>query len=114
MKEVKKKWGRELWIVNEPEYCGKLLTVQPGHSCSLHFHKNKKETFYVLYGQLKLNILDLKTATGKTTVLKQGEAFTLLPLTPHTFSTADKRPCQFLEVSTHHEDSDSYRITRSE
>lgn len=111
MKTVKKAWGEEWWIVNT-DYCGKILTVLPGHKCSLHFHKDKKETFYVLEGELELELLDLKTASISYRKLKTGESLTLEPLTPHSFKTS-KMSCKFIEFSTHHDDSDSYRITRS-
>lgn len=114
MKKVKKQWGSELWVVNEPEYCGKILTVKPGHRCSMHFHKNKKETFYILEGTLSLKLIDLSDASVTYKRLYPGEALTLDPLTPHSFSTFGNSPCKFIEFSTHHEDSDSYRITRSE
>jgi mannose-6-phosphate isomerase-like protein (cupin superfamily) len=114
MKKVKKKWGSELWIVNEPEYCGKLLTVKPGHRCSMHFHKNKKETFFILNGTLALTVIDLSDASSKDLMLHAGESITLNPLTPHSFTAFGDTDCQVIEFSTHHEDSDSYRITRSE
>ena len=50
-KEVKKKWGKEIWIVNR-EYCGKKLVLNKGFRCSMHFHKNKDETFYILTGKV--------------------------------------------------------------
>jgi len=36
--------------VNEPEYCSKWLTLMPGQECPTHYHKLKKETFFVLRG----------------------------------------------------------------
>ena len=42
---VKKVWGREIWLVNEVEYCCKMLEVKKGASGSLHYHVVKKETF---------------------------------------------------------------------
>jgi len=113
MKRIKKKWGNETWIVNGLEYCGKILTVEPNHQCSLHFHKNKKETFYILCGTLKLSIFNFKTGKLKHRILNTGKSITLLPMTPHSFQTVGEESCTFIEFSTHHEDSDSYRITRS-
>ena len=45
MKHVPKGWGWERWIVNCPEYCGKLLFFNKGKRCSWHFH----------VGQLKIH-----------------------------------------------------------
>ena len=46
IKFVKKGWGYELWIVNKPEYCGKLLFFNEGKKCSWHYHILKDEVFY--------------------------------------------------------------------
>ena len=51
---VSKGWGYELWIENNELYCGKHLHVLPTKWCSVHYHKNKKETFYVINGELLL------------------------------------------------------------
>ena len=49
---VPKGWGYEDWIVNKPQYCGKLLFFKKGRGCSWHYHKKKDETFYVQSGRL--------------------------------------------------------------
>src|SRR5260370_30961190 len=51
---VLKGWGREIWIANNPLYCGKILEIRKGKRCSLHFHKLKTESFYLRSGRLKL------------------------------------------------------------
>jgi len=113
MKKVKKKWGSEQWIVNEPEYCGKLMEIFPGHSCSIHFHKNKKETFYILSGSLLLKLWNTCKGRYKSTVLTKGQALTIKTLVPHTFTNDTDSSCVFIEFSSHHEDIDSYRLTQS-
>ncbi len=30
-----KGWGREVWIANNPLYCGKILEIRKGKRCSL-------------------------------------------------------------------------------
>ena len=52
MKHVPKGWGWERWIVNCPEYCGKLLFFNKGKRCSWHFHKIKDEVFYLQSGKM--------------------------------------------------------------
>jgi len=119
MKFVQKKWGYEIWIENNALYCGKHLHVVPNHWCSVHYHKNKKETFYVIGGELKLEystILEKEmwenssSVMAKTIVLKKGQSFTLEPMTAHRFTSNCDYSCDFIEISTFHEDSDSYRI----
>jgi mannose-6-phosphate isomerase-like protein (cupin superfamily) len=137
MKFVSKRWGYELWIENNKDYCGKHLRVMPDHWCSFHYHINKKETFYVIDGELLLAHSpyseDLAKNIGekhdpwhdwkishkrrscfyhrfKTRVLTKGDSFTIRPHTIHTFTSNTSSPCDFIEVSTFHEDSDSIRI----
>lgn len=50
---VEKKWGYELWIHNDPQYCGKLLVFpEKGNHFSMHYHMIKNETWYVQSGSL--------------------------------------------------------------
>lgn len=51
---VKKGWGYEKWLVNKPEYCGKLLFFEQGKKCSFHKHELKDEVFYIYEGKLKV------------------------------------------------------------
>ena len=53
-KIVPKGWGYEMWIENNELYCGKHLHVLLTRWCSVRYHKNKKETFYVIKGELVL------------------------------------------------------------
>ncbi len=48
IKKVNKVWGSEEWIVNNSTYCGKILNIKKGYRSSIHYHKNKHETFYLL------------------------------------------------------------------
>lgn len=97
-------WEREgLGIVvrvNEPEYCSKYLTLEPGQECPLHYHKLKKETFFVLNGEVKLWV------DGQTIMLIPGENFTINPGALHSFDSLGGAVIE--EVSTHDENSDSY------
>ena len=98
------RWEREgLGIVvrvNEPEYCSKYLTLEPGQECPLHFHKIKKETFFVLTGTVELEL------DGQPLTLAPGHLYTLRPGVRHKFSSPDGAVIE--EVSTHDENSDSY------
>ena len=51
---VPKGWGYEKWIVNNEDYCGKILFFVKGLKCSWHYHKIKRETFYLQSGSIKL------------------------------------------------------------
>ena len=106
-RQVKKKWGVELWIVNR-EYCGKILRVHPGHQCSLHAHPKKAETFYVMAGVGILEIDDQEHA------LTKGVIADILPGQFHRFINAsDNFDLILFEFSTHHEDDDVVRKEES-
>jgi quercetin dioxygenase-like cupin family protein len=98
---VKKDWGSEEWIVNTPEYCGKRMTLNKGWQCSMHYHRIKHETFYVLTGKIKLELGEY------IRILLPGDSIEIPVGMPHRFGGLEDSV--FFEFSTHHEDSDSYR-----
>lgn len=143
---VSKPWGWENWIVNNADYCGKVLFVKQGKQCSWHYHRQKDETFYVQSGEVIVRYYDAKvtrTAGNKwwklsrvlelffeqrvsyeTTpfgekgeyvasfcnevVLRAGESFHVPVGMLHQFY--GNLDTTIIEFSTHHEDSDSYRV----
>lgn len=86
--------------VNETEYCSKWLTLLPGQECPTHYHKLKKETFFVLHGQVEV------AADEHEVSLKPGDSYTLKPGVRHSFRSVGGAVIE--EVSTHDENSDSY------
>ena len=52
-----------MWIANNPEYCGKVLEIDKGKRCSLHFHKLKLESFYLRRGKLKVRVKESPEAS---------------------------------------------------
>lgn len=105
MKRVRKKWGREVWIVNE-EYCGKLLMLDKCANSSTHYHKTKKETFLCLLGCVTLTVDEVMFS-----LQANGEPITILPNTSHSFYGKEKSV--ILEISTHHEEDDVVRLSES-
>jgi mannose-6-phosphate isomerase-like protein (cupin superfamily) len=102
---VTKDWGYEHVLVNEPEYCLKILRILPKKKCSLHYHDTKKETFFVRDGFMRLE------HGNSDELLKPGEQRTIMPKTTHRFSSI--LGATILEVSTHHSDADVVRIEPS-
>ena len=96
-----KVWGEEHWIVNR-DYCGKKLVLNQGYRCSLHFHKNKDEVFYVLSGKVLLEVGD------DWRLLVAGDHQHIPPGVVHRFWGVED--AEMIEFSTHHEDEDSYRV----
>jgi len=106
-KIVRKVWGREEVIINVA-YCGKILHIKRQHRCSLHHHRIKDETFYVLSGTVLLEI----GAELTPVLLKTGDSRRIHPGKYHRFTgLADSR---IIEFSTRHYDYDNYRETESE
>lgn len=110
IKIVPKDWGSEEWIVNNDLYCGKILRIKSGHYSSWHYHKVKTETFQVISGFLKvLYSMDDDIVEARSTVLSEGECMDI-PIGMRHRLIAYGKDVTFLEISTHHEDSDSYRL----
>ena len=112
-KRVDKDWGREIWMANNEKenYCGKILYIKFGHSTSMHFHQKKHETFYILEGALDIEIIDTITTDKYVKTINEGEVFVLDRLIPHRL-VPKGGDVKFVEISTFHEDSDSYRVYR--
>lgn len=108
LKEVKKVWGKEVWIVNCEKYCGKLLYLDKGAVSSMHYHKVKQETFYALSGQTGLHI------AGKDYMLNPASRpKTIYPGQEHQFIGFSKG-IVILEISTYHSEEDVVRLTSSQ
>ncbi len=90
-KIVGKPWGREIWIVEEPEYAGKILEINQGFQTSLHYHQKKKESLYLLEGKLKV------ISPEKEFILEEGQTLTLNPTDVHRFFA--ETDVKILEVS---------------
>ena len=98
---VPKVWGEEKWIVNNDKYCGKRLLLFQGMQCSLHHHKIKHETFYIVGGKVRFELDD------EVYILTQGDSIEVPVGTRHRFGGLVLSV--IMEFSTHHEESDSYR-----
>jgi N-acetylneuraminate synthase len=81
-------------------YCKKLLVVLPGQHHPGHFHKEKEETFHVLWGELDL-FLD-----GKPRHLAAGDLQLIEPGQLHEFRS--EGGCIVEEISTTHLPRDSH------
>ena len=101
-----KMWGKEFWIVNNQDYCGKVLVLNQQHRCSIHYHKIKKETFFIISGRVLLEAGDNKI------VLTQGMSLTIVPYMRHRFTGLDE-VSEIIEFSSQHFEHDSYRDVES-
>jgi len=110
---VKKGWGYEKWIVNKPEYCGKLLFFEKGKRCSWHYHEIKDEVFYVQSGKLLVKYgLDDDIEKAESIILKKGDNFYIYRGLRHQMLALETT--ELFEFSTEHFDEDSYRIIKGD
>ena len=72
----------------------------PGQQHPAHFHKQKEETFHVLWGDLQL------TLEGRVLPLSYGNQVLIPRGALHAFSS--RKGCVFEELSTRHVVGDSY------
>jgi FkbM family methyltransferase len=105
----KKAWGYELWIVNNEDYCGKLLVFEKDKKFSMHYHLIKEESWYVSKGEFLYSWIDTESAQVKTVNIKEGDVVDLEIGQPHQLTALTDNATIF-EVSTKHYEDDSYRI----
>lgn len=107
-----KLWGREFWIVNNQDYCGKVLVLNKQHRCSIHHHKIKKETFFVISGRILLEVRTDPQSDMEKIVMTQGMSMTIVPHMDHRFTGLDPIS-EIIEFSSQHFEHDSYRDVES-
>jgi mannose-6-phosphate isomerase-like protein (cupin superfamily) len=108
-----KGWGREVWIANNPLYCGKILEIRKGKRCSLHFHKLKTESFYLHSGRLKIRV----KRTAQSEVVEEfemlpGDCMDIPPGLIHQMEALED--AELFEFSTQHFESDSHRLQKGD
>ncbi|MGH7907929.1 MAG: cupin domain-containing protein [Candidatus Binataceae bacterium] len=110
---VPKGWGREIWIVNHPLYCGKILEIDKGKRCSLHFHEIKNESFYLRAGRLRIRIKESPDSPViEEFELVAGECMDVPSGLVHQMEAIET--AELLEFSTHHSDADSHRLIKGD
>lgn len=104
-----KSWGREVWIANNPLYCGKILEIRKGHKCSLHFHKLKTESFYLHSGRLRVRVKEsVDSALIDEFEMTAGQCMDVPPGLVHQMEALED--AELFEFSTQHFNSDSHRL----
>lgn len=88
-----------LTIVNRG-YCKKLLVTLPGQSHPEQYHKQKEETFHILYGEVTLEL------NGQPRICTPGDVITIEPGTRHAFSSHSGAVIE--EISSTHFKDDSF------
>lgn len=116
--EVEKLWGSESILNNDEDFCAKLLFLNQGFQCSLHYHPRKREIFICVAGKVKLEVQPFyKTSVDsfdvtKTVYLQPYQHFMLERGIPHRF-TALTPTAVIVEASSFHSDDDVVRLEDS-
>jgi|TARA_B110000977_G_C11022945_1_gene472045 mannose-6-phosphate isomerase len=107
---VQKGWGYEvIWATTE-KYCGKMMVfTNTGARFSMHFHKEKDESWFVNSGRFLVRWIDTKTAETHEQELKEGDTWHNPPLMPHQL-IAVQSGSSITEVSTADSVEDNYRV----
>ena len=105
---VEKGWGNELIWASNDKYCGKLMTFYAGAKFSMHFHKEKEETWFVQNGKFIVRWIDTKTANIIETTLNKGDTWHNPPCLPHQLVCIEAGT--IIEVSTPDSVEDNYRV----
>lgn len=88
-----------LTVVNRA-YCKKLLILMPGQRHPEQYHKQKEETFHILYGTIQLKL------DGIQQTCKPGDVVTVDPGVRHSFISNDGAVIE--EISSRHFTQDSF------
>jgi quercetin dioxygenase-like cupin family protein len=108
-----KGWGYEKWIVNKPQYCGKLLFFNKNKKCSWHFHNIKDEVFYLQSGKILVKFSDTDDIeNAKEIILNQGDSFHIYVGLRHQMIALEDS--ELFEFSTQHFEQDSVRIIKGD
>jgi len=113
--KISKEWGTEYILPTSPDYTVKYMSICPGAACSLHFHRNKHETFTLFQGELWIIYYTKEGDKKFIKLTKALDAFVIPPCTPHAFMvpTYQEFDTLFIESSTADSPDDSYRLSRS-
>lgn len=106
--QVEKGWGSETIFATNDLYCGKLLNFNEGAKFSMHFHREKDETWHVLSGEFLVRWIDTNDASIHEKELTVGDTWHNPPCMPH--QVICKAKGILIEVSTPDSVEDNYRV----
>jgi mannose-6-phosphate isomerase-like protein (cupin superfamily) len=107
---VKKGWGYEYIFITNELYCLKALHfTKAGNKFSMHFHREKDESWYVESGSFILRLLNTDTGLSEERLLETETSIRIRPFTIHQL-VALEDDSRILEVSTADSVEDNYRV----
>lgn len=106
--QVEKGWGSEHIWASSDKYCSKFLNFNRGAKFSMHFHRDKDESWYVLSGKFIVEWIDTHDAGTYSQSLQPGDVWHNPPLLPHRITCLEGGT--IIEVSTPDSVEDNYRV----
>lgn len=110
--EVEKGWGSETIFATNDLYCGKLLNFNKDAKFSMHLHKSKDETWFVLSGKFEVRWIDTSNASVDSRILLKGDTWHNPPMLPHQVICIEEGT--LIEVSTPDSVEDNYRVGKGD
>ena len=98
-------YGLTMLTVVNRGYCKKLLICLPGQHHPEQYHKQKEETFHILYGELELAL------NGEKAVFRAGDVINVEPGVRHAFTSPGGAVIE--EISSTHFANDSFYTDES-
>lgn len=106
--KVEKGWGsEEIWVTND-RYCSKLMHFNSNAKFSMHFHRDKEETWRIMSGKFLIKHIQTINAQVFETVAVPGDIVHNASLHPHQVICLEAGT--ILEVSTPDSIEDNYRV----
>ncbi len=97
-------------IINE-NYCKKLLFLLKKQNHPAQYHKKKQESFFILYGKIKLELK--KNKKRRILIMNVGDFVTIYPNEIHSFTSLSNEGAVIEELSSSSIKTDSYYVDKS-
>jgi sialic acid synthase SpsE len=104
------KFGMCMTTILNSKYCKKILFLFKNQKHPKQFHKVKQETFFILYGKVKLEIIKNKKKIVK--ILSTGDIETIYAGDVHSFEGISNKGSLIEELSTKSNSNDSYYLDK--
>lgn len=109
--KIDKGWGFELVWANNDKYCGKILVFERvGAKTSLVFHREKRKSWFVNEGKIKITWTDVGSGELKQAVLEAGKTADFAEMSPHQVEALEPNTVIF-EVGTTDIVEDRFRLS---
>ena len=104
------RYGLTMITIHNSKYCKKLLFILNKQVHPEQYHKIKEETFFILFGKIKLQLTEKKIK--KTIYLSAGEICTIKPGVIHKFICISTQGAVIEELSSTHVKKDSFYVDK--